>query len=115
MFVGSGLFLFIAVYYSIVKSFKILYFTIHKLLDYLWILVMMNNDVLILLTRIFLYICVHFYIFGSGVVRILEYGCPQLSPKLFTRRGFAKQLRHALALMSWDLPPTPTPQRPSSS
>lgn len=40
------------------KLFPILYSTIRKHLNYLWILVTMNNDVLIILTDILLYLYV---------------------------------------------------------
>ena len=60
------------------ESFTIICSTIEKHLDYLWIWVTMNNDVLIILTGISFYICIHFCIFGNGVVRIIGYGYAQL-------------------------------------
>lgn len=82
-------------------------------LGYFWILVTMNNAVLVILTRLLLSISVHFCIFGNGIIRTIAYRYVQLQQKLFSQKDFVKQV--SMLWLSCLRTSLPTPQRPRNS
>lgn len=73
--------------------------TVNRPLGYFWILVTMNNTVLIILIGILLYnVCISIYL----GVELLESqgGYVRVESQQFNRKGFVKRLCHALALTS---------------